>query len=284
MTATATVSDIRDRSGRFKPGCSGNPAGKPPGAQNWSTRLKGVIDPDDFAAVARKTVEKAKEGSGVDARFLISHLDPRPKVAPIELPTGGTLIERCEILWNAMATGEITPDQAVMAGRLLNLERQAAATPRRAAAPAVDLAALRAEIEATVRAEVTAELRTELTAAIRAEVVAELRAEIVAELARIHPPGLPPEAAAREGGLPTTSPAPAQTLNNPCISSPKPAPTPRTPSAPPGRPATWRNAATVDRMLQNAGAPAPETLSPEFALNLQGRAAPRGRTGLSRVA
>src|SRR6516225_520645 len=121
MAASATVSDIRDARGRFRPGCSGNPAGKPVGAQHWSTRLKGAVGEADFHAIARKTVEKAKDGSGVDARFLISHLDPRPKLPPIEVSTRGSLVERCEILWHAMATGEITPDQAATAARLINV-------------------------------------------------------------------------------------------------------------------------------------------------------------------
>jgi hypothetical protein len=91
------------------------------------------------------------------------------------VPTEGSLLERYRTLWHAMATGEITPDQAVAAGRLLGLERQAAEST-------FDLAALRAELEATIRAEVEAALRAELTDKIRAEVIAEIRAELVKEL------------------------------------------------------------------------------------------------------
>src|SRR5215470_13490997 len=145
MPASAAVSDIRDARGRFRPGCSGNPAGKPPGAQNWSTRLKGVCGEADFTKIGRGLVESALAGGAADRRFLISHLDPRPKVAPVELPSGGTLSERFEILWGAMARGEITPDQAVTAARLLDLERRAESAQREAALAARE-AALRVEV------------------------------------------------------------------------------------------------------------------------------------------
>jgi hypothetical protein len=221
---TAAVSDIRDARGRFKPGRSGNPAGKPPGTRNWSSRLKGAVDEATFDAVARKTVEEALGGSGVDRRFIISHLDPRPRLPPVALPTGGTLIERCDWIWDAMATGEITPDQAATAARQIDVAR------RLLAEPPIDHDALRAELKA--------ELRAELAAEIRAEVIAALRTEIIAEFG-------PPPAAAPEFDL------------NPQGATPAPEPPPRP------RPATWRNAATIERMLRNAGAPAVSEIQPK---------------------
>ena len=55
---TAAVSDIRDARGRFKPGRSGNPAGKPPGTQNWATRLKTTVDEAAIMAQTRLLIEK----------------------------------------------------------------------------------------------------------------------------------------------------------------------------------------------------------------------------------
>jgi hypothetical protein len=204
MTASAAVSDIRDVRGRFRPGCSGNPAGKPPGTQNWSTRLKGAVDEADFHAIARKTVEKAKTGSGVDARFLISHLDPKPKVAPIELPTGGTLVERFDWIWDAMARSEITPDQALVAARVLDLER-------RAETEAQMEARLRAEVEAKVRAEVIAEIRDAVTAEFRATSEAVTKTDLSPEFA------LKPPAPAR--ATPPAAPRVAVTPPRHCASA-----------------------------------------------------------------
>ena len=46
-------SATRDAGGRFMPGCSGNPAGKKPGTQNWATRLKRALKDGDDDAIAR---------------------------------------------------------------------------------------------------------------------------------------------------------------------------------------------------------------------------------------
>jgi hypothetical protein len=247
---------VRDARGRFRPGCSGNPAGKPVGAVSWKTRLKGVVDEADFAAVARKTVEKAKAGSGVDARFLIAHLDPRPKVAPIEVPTEGSLVERYRTLWDAMATGAITPDQALAAGRVLGLERQATA-----AEPAIDPAARRAALEATIRAELTAELRAEVIAEIRAEVIAEIRAEIV-------------RARDAAGAVaPPAPPAEQDVLKNPCISGSPPAAAPPTLTLPTR---ATRRAARAPAMRERGNAAAACLIFPSPA--------PAGEGGAPRAA
>ena len=47
----------RDTSGRFKPGCSGNPAGKQPGTLNHTTRMKQWLD--DPEADGRETARAA---------------------------------------------------------------------------------------------------------------------------------------------------------------------------------------------------------------------------------
>src|SRR5262249_31639431 len=106
--------------------------------------------------------------------------------------------ERCEILWHAMATGEITPDQAATACRLINTERQSADFE----------AKVRAAVAAELRAELEATLRAELTQKIRAEVIAEIRAEITAGRASLNSSCIPGRDAAPAPTSPRDPPPP----------------------------------------------------------------------------
>src|SRR5258706_3579504 len=110
----------RDPSGRFVPGCSGNPAGKKPGTQNWATRLRRAIKDGEDDAIARDIVESALGGSGVDRRSVLDRLEPRPRGRPVEIPNAtGSLNERCDAVFDAMARGEISTTEAAEAARVI---------------------------------------------------------------------------------------------------------------------------------------------------------------------
>src|SRR5262249_27037891 len=118
----------RDHAGRFMPGASGNPAVKKPGTLNWATRLRGRLEGADPEAIADKLVERALQGSGVDGRFLIDRLAPKPRPRPgaVSLPReDGTLEERYQALFAAVARGELAPSEAAELGRgVLDGERR----------------------------------------------------------------------------------------------------------------------------------------------------------------
>ncbi|MBI3517546.1 MAG: hypothetical protein HY060_26230 [Proteobacteria bacterium] len=221
----------RDAHGRFVPGCSGNPAGKPLGTLNWSTRLRGVLPDDDADTVMRKVVERALDGSGVDGRFLFAWIEPKPRGRPVEIavPADASLLDRCEAVFAAMARGDITTAEAVEAARVIETERKVAAA---AETPAVDERS-RAEILAeegvrvrqhllrddVLRAEVAAALRTELEPTIRAEVIAAMRAEVIAAIRT----GLQPEFLVELRAAPADPVAEAGPgLNSTCISRDEP--------------------------------------------------------------
>jgi Family of unknown function (DUF5681) len=116
----------RDGRGRFVPGCSGNPAGKKPGTRNRAARLKELLRDGDAEAAGRAIIARAVGGDTVAGRFLFERLDPKPRGRPIALArTAGTLAERFAVLFAAVAGGDITPDEALALGRLLDLERKA---------------------------------------------------------------------------------------------------------------------------------------------------------------
>jgi hypothetical protein len=114
--ATAT----RDAGGRFLPGQSGNPSGKRRGTRNRATILRAVLEEGEEMAVARSVIDKAKSGDAVSARFLLGLLCPRPRARgraiTLDLPEGmtaGDTVAAFNATLLAMASGEITPDEAL---------------------------------------------------------------------------------------------------------------------------------------------------------------------------
>jgi hypothetical protein len=99
---------------RFKSGQSGNPAGKPIGAKDKRTALRGLLQPHADALV-KKAVELALAGDTTALRICIDRCIPtiKAKDEPISLAgLTGTLSEQGGIVLAALAAGEITPDDA----------------------------------------------------------------------------------------------------------------------------------------------------------------------------
>jgi hypothetical protein len=108
----------RDAAGRFLPGQSGNPDGKRPGTRNRATRLRELIADGEERVIGRVLIDKAKAGDAVAARFVLSHLMPAPRGRAIELDIPeatwpGDVVAVFNATMLAMASGEITPDEAL---------------------------------------------------------------------------------------------------------------------------------------------------------------------------
>jgi hypothetical protein len=117
MSISASIVQ-RDAGGCFLPGQSGNPLGKAPGTRNRATRLRQIIEDGEDRIIGRVLIDKAKAGDAVAARFVIGHLMPRPRGRAIELdlPEGtwaGDIVATFNATMMAMASGEITPDEAL---------------------------------------------------------------------------------------------------------------------------------------------------------------------------
>jgi hypothetical protein len=131
----------RDGRGRFQPGLSGNPAGKAPGTRNHSTRFRLLLEDGDFEAAGRLIIERARAGNLAAARFIVDHVDPKPRgrAVALDVASDSSLVERYAALTRAMLAGELSPQEAAAMARLL--EREAAlrarepAPVRAAAAP-----------------------------------------------------------------------------------------------------------------------------------------------------
>jgi hypothetical protein len=124
---------IRDASGRFMPGTSGNPAGKRPGTRNRKTVLAEALRDGEDTTVARVVIDKATAGDAVAARFLLSLLSPKPRGRPIELDLpedarAGDVLAAFDATLAAMAAGEITPEEALTITKVLDFRRRAIET------------------------------------------------------------------------------------------------------------------------------------------------------------
>jgi hypothetical protein len=115
----------RDVNGRFIPGQSGNPAGKRPGTRNRATVLREALGDGEDIATARIVIDKALAGDAAAARFIVDRLTPRPRgrAVALDLPEGtaaGDIVAAYDATLRAMASGEITPDEALSVSRVLD--------------------------------------------------------------------------------------------------------------------------------------------------------------------
>lgn len=98
--------------GRFLPGSSGNPAGRPPGSLNASTKLRKLIDVEK---IINKLQEAALGGDVQAARTLLERALPvyRTSAEPVELPDLGASVEltdKAKAVLAAVADGRVPPD------------------------------------------------------------------------------------------------------------------------------------------------------------------------------
>lgn len=101
----------RDRKGRFKPGASGNPAGRPP---MLSPELRQQLE-DASPDIIAKVIESALKGDMTAARLVIERIAPvnRPTAPPVTIPDFEEvdgLAEKSQAVVAAVARGECPAD------------------------------------------------------------------------------------------------------------------------------------------------------------------------------
>lgn len=97
----------------WKPGQSGNPAGRKPGTGEVA-RLRAAIA-DHVPSIIQKLVEQAKAGDVQAARLLLERtvapLKPSEESVAVAL-TDGSLTQQGQAVFAALSKGSITPSQA----------------------------------------------------------------------------------------------------------------------------------------------------------------------------
>ena len=98
--------------GRYQPGQSGNPRGRPPGVADRRTALRSLLEPHAETLVA-KAVALAASGDVQALALCLSRLIPPARSAPVSLPGfAGTLADQGRQVLDALAAGRLTPDEA----------------------------------------------------------------------------------------------------------------------------------------------------------------------------
>ncbi len=116
--------------GRFRPGKSGNPAGKPKGARHRATVMAEQLMRDDEKGVVDAVLTAAKAGDMTAARLVLERIAPVRKGRPltIALPATDTAADVAKAMSHVvaeMAAGEITPDEATTVTAVLEARRKA---------------------------------------------------------------------------------------------------------------------------------------------------------------
>src|SRR5258708_31980019 len=113
----------RTPSGRFAPGQSGNPAGRPKGARSLTTRLAELLEEGEGDALIRDYLGHAHGGDKTALRFFAARLleMPRGRAIRLDLPEGAEHDSAFfhAVAGRALADGQITPAEALEIGRYL---------------------------------------------------------------------------------------------------------------------------------------------------------------------
>jgi Family of unknown function (DUF5681) len=123
----------RIQGGRFVPGVSGNPAGKPPGARARATRLAEKLMSGDAEAVVRAVIDAAKGGDMTAAKIILDRIAPPCRGRPVRLdlpPIVGAadLVKALAAVADTMARGILSAEEAQAAAAVLEHHRKAVET------------------------------------------------------------------------------------------------------------------------------------------------------------
>jgi Family of unknown function (DUF5681) len=117
----------------FVKGQSGNPKGPPPGTRHKATRLAEQLLDGQVEALTQKCVEMALGGDGMAMRICLERILPARKSRPVtfdlpQIETAADVTGALGTIAKAMATGELTPDEAGAVAGVIEAKRRAIET------------------------------------------------------------------------------------------------------------------------------------------------------------
>lgn len=113
---------------RFKPGQSGNPAGKPKGTRHKSTMAALALLEGEASALTRKAIDEALGGNMVALKLCLERLVPPAKERPVdivfpEVSEASDLAKLTATLLAAVGNGDLDPGQAASLAKVVEIHR-----------------------------------------------------------------------------------------------------------------------------------------------------------------
>jgi hypothetical protein len=117
----------------FKPGQSGNPAGKPKGARNKATLAMEALLDGEAEEITRTAISMAKAGDPTAMRLVLDRLISPRRDRPVnfalpKLVTAADAVKATSAILEAVAAGELTPSEAGELSKLVDSFRAALTT------------------------------------------------------------------------------------------------------------------------------------------------------------
>ena len=115
--------------GRFRPGQSGNPAGRRAGTHNRVSALAQRLMDEDAEAVILALIKAARGGEVSAIKLVLDRVAPLPRNRPVHfdmppIETATDLGEAMGAILQAAAEGSLTPDEAVSVASLIETRRR----------------------------------------------------------------------------------------------------------------------------------------------------------------
>jgi hypothetical protein len=115
----------KPRKGRFAPGQSGNPDGRPAGSRNKATLAIDALLDGEAAALTRKAITLAKKGDMQARKLCMDRIVPPRRDRPLTfalppIATPGDAATAMGALLKATADGELTPLEAGEVAKLVD--------------------------------------------------------------------------------------------------------------------------------------------------------------------
>jgi hypothetical protein len=113
-----------NQGGRFQPGQSGNPAGKPRGARHKTTLLAEKLMQDDAEGVVKRVIEAAKGGDMTAARIVLDRIAPARRDSPVtialpKIESAADAAKAMAAILAAVASGTVTPSEADQVAKIV---------------------------------------------------------------------------------------------------------------------------------------------------------------------
>ena len=122
----------RDQAGRFRPGGSGNPSGRPRGSRDRRTVLLGELVDGSGEAIVKKLCASAEAGEPWAVRMVIEKILPRlERRVDVDIPrveTAGEVAAAVASVIDLAAGGDLTIEEARAFLQLLEVQRRAIET------------------------------------------------------------------------------------------------------------------------------------------------------------